>query len=297
MTKKIEANTLEEAYEHASKQFNCSITNLEIEVVQQPSKGFLGFGKKKAIIVAFLKETTVEIKEVIKELPQQSRAKQSDIVDELEEDFLKDERKILKETIKKAEQGEKKSVKKQEPKKKPQPIKEVETTLKHDDISDSFYHVDSIYNDIKEIEAELNEWFRQSCFKLDTIRVSKYDDKTLFIEFDGADSALLIGKEGYRYKAISYILFNWINAKYGYQIRLEIAEFLSSQESMIRHYLQPIIEKGKQEGKATTKTLDGILVQIALKELRETFPNKYVAIRSSKDGDKYIIINDFRQQK
>ena len=49
---KIEAVTLEEAYTKASTQFDCSITDLEFEVVQNPSKGFLGFGKKQAIVVA-----------------------------------------------------------------------------------------------------------------------------------------------------------------------------------------------------------------------------------------------------
>lgn len=54
--KKFEAKTLELAYELASQSFETSITNLEIEIVQNPSKGFLGFGNKNAIIVARTKE-------------------------------------------------------------------------------------------------------------------------------------------------------------------------------------------------------------------------------------------------
>ena len=49
----------------------------------------------------------------------------------------------------------------------------------------------------------------------------------------------------------------------------------------------------ERDGKAQTKILDGVLVQIALKELREKYPNKYVVIRSTRDGLKYIIINDY----
>ena len=48
--KKFEANCLEKVYELATSEFNCSITELEIDIIQQPSKGFLGFGKKNAII-------------------------------------------------------------------------------------------------------------------------------------------------------------------------------------------------------------------------------------------------------
>ena len=54
--KKFEANCLEKVYELATAEFNCSITELEIEVIQQPSKGFLGFGKKNAIIQACFKD-------------------------------------------------------------------------------------------------------------------------------------------------------------------------------------------------------------------------------------------------
>ena len=55
--KKFEANCLEKVYELATAEFNCSITELEIEVIQQPSKGFLGFGKKSAIIQACFKDS------------------------------------------------------------------------------------------------------------------------------------------------------------------------------------------------------------------------------------------------
>jgi len=50
--KKFEAKCLEEAYELATSEFECSITDLDIDIIQQPSKGFLGFGKKTAIITA-----------------------------------------------------------------------------------------------------------------------------------------------------------------------------------------------------------------------------------------------------
>ena len=53
--KKFEAKSLEEVYELATTEFDCSITQLNIEIEQQASKGFLGFGKKNAIISVSLK--------------------------------------------------------------------------------------------------------------------------------------------------------------------------------------------------------------------------------------------------
>lgn len=48
--KKIEADSLEDALIKASNEFNCSVIDLEYEIIQNPSKGFLGFGKKSSII-------------------------------------------------------------------------------------------------------------------------------------------------------------------------------------------------------------------------------------------------------
>ena len=69
---KIEAITLEDAYSQAAKQLDCSVTELTVEVVQYPSNGILGLFRKKAIIVASLKQGVVtepeeELQEPIKE--------------------------------------------------------------------------------------------------------------------------------------------------------------------------------------------------------------------------------------
>ncbi len=146
---------------------------------------------------------------------------------------------------------------------------------------------------VVEIREKINELFTLTCFKIEHVTVARYDAETILIEFQGEDAALLIGKEGYRYKAISYMLFNWINAQYKVQLRLEIAEFLKNQEDSIHHYIESVCESIERDGKAQTKILDGVLVQIALKELRERYPKKYVVIRSTKDGLKYIIVNDY----
>ena len=147
---------------------------------------------------------------------------------------------------------------------------------------------------IEEVTKQVNSLFSKTCYALNDIKVSFHDDETLYIEFNGEDAALLIGKEGYRYKALSYILFNWINEKYDLMLRLEVAEFLKNQEESIANYLEPVIENIHQNGSAKTKPLDGILVHIALKRLREEFPDKYVAVKTNNRGDRYILVNEYR---
>ncbi len=80
--------------------------------------------------------------------------------------------------------------------------------------------------------------------------------------------------------------------QYGLFLKLEIAEFFSSQRNMVINLLQPVVEHVKKLGWGKTKPLDGILIQIALEYLRETFPNKYVAIKKQ-NNLRYIIISDF----
>ncbi len=304
MSKKIEAPTLEEAYRLASKELGCSITELEVEIVQNPSKGFLGIGKKNAIILASCKKEKeakeAPIKTEGKAAESTSENSISKETQETEKKDLKDETPLPSQKVAPMSQEPKES---KEPKKKEQPQKKAEERPKRvlpkidEEFSNFYKDSESIEEIATEVERELNELFSHSCFRLERVKVSPYDENTLLIEFSGEDSALLIGKEGYRYKALSYMLFNWINSRYSLQIRLEIAEFLKTQEEMIRNYLKPVIERIKNEGSGKTKPLDGVLVQIALRELRAAFPDKYVAIRTNRQGEKFIIVNNFRRNE
>ena len=287
--KKFEANCLEKVYELATKEFNCSITELEIEVIQQPSKGFLGFGKKNAIIQACFKNNCKTYVQETKTFRNKD-VKIEEISERLEYSNKIEEKSFSEDKYESVSR-----------------VSKVETK---DKIFDNFYNEEASQTEIskivikkdkekilEEIKEGLSLLFDNTCYKLDNINVEFYDEETLYIEFLGEDSALLIGKEGYRYKALSYILFNWINEKYGLMLRLEVAQFLKNQEEAIYTYLEPIIEIIKEKGTFKTKPLDGILVHIALKRLREEFPDKYVAVKTNVRGDKYVLINEYRARE
>ena len=257
---KIEADTLEIAYANAATQLKCSVTELKSEVVQHPRKGYLGVFKKTAIIVADIDTTKLRTPVAVESVKK-----------DVEIDETPKEAMVTK--VKSKLQGI-------------MPNKIIPTPFSHKEKESE----DTVVVEIKE---KINQLFDLTCFQIDEITVSRYDEDTILIEFQGEDAALLIGKEGYRYKAISYMLFNWINAEYKVQLRLEVAEFLKNQEESVNHYIESVCESIDKDGKAQTKILDGVLVQIALKELRERYPNKYVVIRSTKDGLKYIIVNDY----
>ena len=356
---KIEANTLQEAFQKAAEQLNCSVTELDIKVLQHPSGGIFGFFKKTAII-----EANLENQPKPQHKPKNDRnfAKKSDENEPAKEEKKqskkhdhndkkrnpkkhKDEKNEAKSEQKEhknekpnlseknsalakdafAEKGEKEAeepgyvIKRlDEPKeqkeskvaKEPQTSKSAPKNILDASIIENFNQTDEesvpqalpkekkekVVIDFDKILPEIKEGmthlFKASCFEIDKIEVSKFNDETLLVELDGADAALLIGKEGYRYKAISYMLYNWLNSKYNLAIRLEIAQFLQNQEAMMDQYLNGVIERVQNSGRAQTKPLDGVLVKIALEKLREKFPDKYVGIKSGNDG-KFVVVNDF----
>ena len=284
--RKVEAPTLEEAYQKASQMLECSISELQSEVVQHPSKGILGFLKKNAIIVATCK----------KSVPNKSESE------------VKKEESLYVPTTEESVAAEIIATVKEE-----EYIAPLETTLEKDAIVDSFFNVDHHDDDTEDVEAleeeaivydelalmiedQLKELLSHSCFDIDVVEVDVRDN-TALIFIDGNDAALLIGKEGYRYNALSYMLFNWLHTKYELFIKLEIAEFLTTQQEMIRNYIKPVIENVEKQGKGKTRFLDGILVQIALEQLRERFPDKYVAVKTGREGKKFVVINEFNNTK
>ena len=289
--KKFESDCLEKVYELASAEFNCSITELEIEVIQQPSKGFLGFGKKNAIIEVCYKDNCKKYVQETKSFKNKD-VRIEEVSDRIEYSNKSEEEKFSRKEEKK------------------EPLIKVPKVESKDKIFDNFYNEEASQNEVskivikkdkekilEEVKAGINLLFQDTCYKIDQINVEFYDEETLYVEFLGEDSALLIGKEGYRYKALSYILFNWINEKYGLMLRLEVAQFLKNQEEAIYTYLEPIIEIIKEKGSFKTKPLDGILVHIALKKLREEFPDKYVAVKTNIRGDKYVLVNEYRARE
>ena len=356
---KIEANTLQEAFQKAAEQLNCSVTELDIKVLQHPSGGIFGFFKKTAIIEANLENQPKpqhkpkndrnftkksDENESVKEEKKQSKKhdhndkKRNPKKHKDEKNEAKSEQKehknekpnlseknsaLAKDAF--AEKGEKEAdepgyvIKRlDEPKeqketkvaKEPQASKSAPKNILDASIIENFNQTDEesapqalpkekkekVVIDFDKILPEIKEGmtrlFKASCFEIDKVEVSKFNDETVLIELDGADAALLIGKEGYRYKAISYMLYNWLNSKYNLAIRLEIAQFLQNQEAMMDQYLNIVIDRIQNSGRGQTKPLDGVLVKIALEKLREKFPDKYVGIKSGNDG-KFVVVNDF----
>lgn len=262
------------------------MVDLEYEVVQNSSNGFLGLGKKEAVIIVDTKNKTTQKTEYAKPKEYKEYSHHKPYKDSYK-DF---ESKEVREPKLPKEVGESNIASRTD----------YEDYHAEQDFSQDIWgkQTPSTQQDddnVAQIRAEIESLFAMLPFEIDTFEVHLEDDNTLSVYIDGRDCALLIGERGYRYKALSYLLFNWINPRYGYTLRLEIAEFLKNQEEMIDVYLKDIVRLVRSNGRAQTKTLEGILVYIALNKLRDIFPDKYVSVRQNEADEKYIIINDFRR--
>lgn len=290
--KKIVAKTLQEAITKASLELECSVTELDYEIIQNPCNGFLGIGKKEAIIVAAsTKDSNPSMPSKKDEFPsKKSQPKKQ----EEPKTSLKSENPGIKNQTNENKKINSSHFEHHLGISHLQENHHNEFEIEKSDIDKTFFkEIQNPKQVIEEIQNELQMLFASMPYKINKIEVGIYDNQTLLITLDGEDSALMIGEKGYRYKALSYLLFNWIHPKYGYNIRLEIAHFLKNQEESMDIYLQTIISNVAETGKAQTKPLDGVLAYIALKKLRETFPNKYVSFRINSQDERYIIVSDF----
>ena len=247
----IEAENLKDAYNRAANALGCSVTQLNVRVLQHPSGGFLGFFKKNAVIEAVLEG------EKFSEDPELSTP----------------QNKAGKAEKKQSDKSEPQSPRTAHPKHRKEKQKAVVTD-----------------ENLIEIKEKLSALFGSSEFKIEVSEVSKIDENTVYIKLDGEDSALLIGKEGHRYKALSYMIYNWISIRYNLAVVFEVAEFLQNQRKFIDSYVDALVQKSDDE-RIVTKSFDGAFVKIVADKLKQAYPDRIVGIKSTRNG-KIVIVDE-----
>ena len=247
----IEAENLKDAYNRAANALGCSVTQLNVRVLQHPSGGFLGFFKKNAVIEAVLEG------EKFSEDPELSAP----------------QNKAGKTEKKQSDKSEPQSPRGAHPKHRKEKQKAVVTD-----------------ENLIEIKEKLSALFRSSEFKIEVSEVSKIDENSIYIKLDGEDSALLIGKEGHRYKALSYMIYNWISIRYNLAVVFEVAEFLQNQRKFIDSYVDTLVQKSGDE-RIVTKSFDGAFVKIVADKLKQAYPDRIVGIKSTRNG-KIVIVDE-----
>ncbi|HRF56432.1 MAG TPA: Jag N-terminal domain-containing protein, partial [Campylobacterales bacterium] len=140
----------------ASERLGCSITEIEYEVAQAPSKGFLGIGRKKAVLVAVKKHSVIKVEEKRQEPSENYSQEQAPKQHRQEKKFEK------KELVCKAQE---------QIEEKPLEIKESvgiglrDVYFDKTEIEDNFFRETRDIKEIcEEIEVDINNLFACSCF-------------------------------------------------------------------------------------------------------------------------------------
>lgn len=229
---KVSAKTVSDAIIEASIQLETSSDNIEYEVLENGSSGFLGFGSKPAVIRARKKESVEDILDTPLYAAQESVVK-------------KEEKPVKKEPVRK-ESIKKETVKKDIFKKEPaykesfEEVREVREPVK----------VSKAPANKEEVEKSAYE-FLQGVFKAMEMNVeikAEFSDDTLSVDLNGDDMGVLIGKRGQTLDSLQYLTSLVVNkGKASYtRVKLDTENYRNRRKETLENLARNIAFKVKK---------------------------------------------------
>ena len=249
----VSAKTLDDAITEASIQLGVASDQMEYDVIEKGSAGFLGIGSRQAVIRARIKKTvTEEIKaEEIKP-------------EEIKKEFKKDFRKDRKEFVGHKERKEHKEYKKDSKKDfKKEPKKEFVKENKTETIS-AVTAAAPVYEEKKELHvAVVTEATQKICEKFlqevlqamgmgEVTIVSSIDEEgALAIEMSGDNMGILIGKRGQTLDSLQYLTNRVANkSQDGYvRVKLDTEDYRKRRKQTLENLAKNIAYKVKRSRK------------------------------------------------
>ena len=257
---RVSAKTVDDAITEALIQLGCTSDNLEYEVIEKGSAGFLGIGMKQAVIEARRKKVVKDEFEDYKidlnvtlDKPEKKSFKKK----EFKKDHKKEERAVKTEKAKpekvkneapvKEEAAKKESVKKENTKKeivKETPAEEVPAKREIAVVTDEAKKaVEEFLTDaLKAMNMEV---------KLDS---KVEEDGSLSVNMSGKNMGILIGKRGQTLDSLQY-LANRVANKYqdGYvRVKLDTENYRARREETLKHLAKNIAHKVKRNRRAVS---------------------------------------------
>lgn len=249
----VSAKTLDDAITEASIQLGVASDQMEYDVIEKGSAGFLGIGSRQAVIRARIKKTvTEEIKaEEIKP-------------EEIKKEFKKDFRKDRKEFVGHKERKEHKEYKKDSKKDfKKEPKKEFVKENKTETAS-AVTAAAPVYEEKKELHvAVVTEATQKICEKFlqevlqamgmgEVTIVSSIDEEgALAIEMSGDNMGILIGKRGQTLDSLQYLTNRVANkSQDGYvRVKLDTEDYRKRRKQTLENLAKNIAYKVKRNRK------------------------------------------------
>lgn len=237
---KVSAKTVSDAIIEASIQLETSSDNIEYEVLENGSSGFLGFGSKPAVIRARKKESVEDILDTPLYAAQETVVKKEEKPvkkEPVRKDSVKQES-VRKETFKK--DSFKKESAYKEIKEAVEEVREVKETVK---VSKA---------PINKEEAQKSAYeFLEGVFKAMEMNVeikAVFSDDTLSVDLNGDDMGVLIGKRGQTLDSLQYLTSLVVNkGKASYtRVKLDTENYRNRRKETLENLARNIAFKVKK---------------------------------------------------
>lgn len=257
----VTAKTVKDAILEASLKLETFRDNIEYEVIEEGSTGFLGFGSKKAVIKARKKVAVEDIlKEEIKEEKPAKREKRE--FKKEKKEFKENRREFKKE--RKEYHKDKKSEEKQVREKavKEEPVKMAEETpvvtegasvpvVETTEENRKEHKVIPLTPEEKEKAKEKAVKFMKDVFAsvgMDVEVEASFADEVLNVEMSGDDMGVLIGKRGQTLDSLQYLTSLVVNkGKAGYvRVKVDTENYRSRRKETLENLAKNIAYKVKR---------------------------------------------------
>ncbi len=219
------------AVELALQELNASKEEVDIEVLEQPSRGFFGIGSKLALVRVSLNDKEEENKQELAEEVQEISTEDANIDGE-----KVSEKKVEAKQKKPSQKKKKKSMKNDRPRDDENQISEpvipeIDMTSLNDLEEDNVAFV-FLKGLVEEMGIELNI-------------VGKTDGTDLFFLLEGKDSGTVIGKRGATLDAIQYLTSLVVNKGNGEYIRVVVdaENYRAKREKSLEKLAKRLAEK------------------------------------------------------
>ena len=230
----VSAKTLDDAITEALVQLGVTSDRLDYIVVEKGSEGFLGIGRKQAVIKARRKREEKPVEETVEESKVETPVKEE----------VKPEKKTEKKTEKKPAKEHshtKKNVREEKPEVKSEPKKEVELAK---------VEPQTIETCEKFIYDVMN------AMDMDDVKVTSVVDEegALSINMEGSNMGILIGKRGQTLDSLQYLTNRVANKMQdGYvRVKLDTEDYRRRRKETLENLAKNIASKVKRTRKTVS---------------------------------------------
>lgn len=254
--KEYTARTVEEALEHALNEMMLTRDDIEYEVVTQPSKGFLGFGHKDAV-VRVKKKVIEELKEIVEDIKEERNVEKEPIVQKIKEESHEEVPGTEKISTEASEAVQEKTKEESVSEKETAPVVEVVAEVEEavaEEVMKSSSEQKNIDKKVAFSAAEakgrefLSKIFTE--MKLDVEIDVKEKNGYLIFDLKGKNLGILIGRRGDTLDSLQFLLNLVINDKNAPKIKgiIDIENYRKKREETLINLSHKLAAKARKTG-------------------------------------------------